>query len=103
MLHKYEVEGVKQNNPLFQIFTDKKPHYNPKLSSYAYDFKGRVKEASVKNFQLVPHHKQEKGQISNEYVLQFGKRNKTDFILDLQYPLSIYQGFGLALAAFDID
>ena len=50
MLHKYVVDGVQENNPMFQIFTDKKPHYNAKLSSYAYDFKGRVKEASVKNF-----------------------------------------------------
>lgn len=50
MLHKYEVGGVKHHNPMYQVFTDKKPHYNAKLSSYAYDFKGRVKEASVKNF-----------------------------------------------------
>lgn len=69
MLHKYETMGVKQNNQMYQIFTDKKPHYNAKLSSYAYDFKGRVKEASVKNFQLVPHDKQGKGEITNEFVL----------------------------------
>jgi len=36
-------------------------------------------------------------------VLQFGKRSKQEFILDLQFPLSIFQGFGLALAAFDLD
>ena len=57
MLHKFEHDGVRDDNPMFQIFTDKKPHYNAKLSSYAYDFKGRVKEASVKNFQLVPFNK----------------------------------------------
>ena len=102
LLYKYEREGLK-DNPLFQVFTDKQPHYNAKLSSYAYDFKGRVKEASVKNFQLVPLAKQGKGEVTNDFVLQFGKRNKDDFILDLQYPLSIFQGFGLALAAFDID
>ena len=57
----------------------------------------------MKNFQLVPLAKQGKGEVSNDFVLQFGKRSKDDFILDLQYPLSIFQGFGLALAAFDID
>lgn len=102
LLYKYECDGLR-DNAAFQVFTDKKPHYNAKLSSYAYDFKGRVKEASVKNFQLVPLAKQGKGEVSNDFVLQFGKRNKDDFILDLQYPLSIFQGFGLALAAFDID
>ena len=101
MLHRHE-QGL-GDNAGFQVFTDKQPHYNAKLGSYAYDFKGRVKEASVKNFQLVPQARQGKGEVANDFVLQFGKRNKDDFILDLQYPLSIFQGFGLALAAFDLD
>ena len=81
---------------------DNPPQWNPKSNTYVYDFKGRVTEPSIKNFQLIPE-SDGPGLTSNEFVLQFGKREKDEFILDLQFPMSIYQGFGLALSAFDTD
>ena len=36
------------------MFIDNPPSWNAKCNSYVYNFKGRVTEASIKNFQLVP-------------------------------------------------
>ena len=61
-------------------------------------------EASIKNFQLIPHHCDGlKTEQLADNVLEFGKRGKDEFILDLEFPLSIFQGFGLALSAFDTE
>ena len=92
--------NVKQQ---YQVFVDKKPEFIPKDNVYAYDFHGRFLKASIKNFQLVPKAAQEPGEVSNDFSMQFGKRSDSEFILDLQFPHSIYQGFGLALSAFDLD
>ena len=68
-----------------------------------YDFRGRVTEPSIKNFQLIPDIPEKREENQNDFVLQFGKRDKDQFILDIQFPLSIFQGFGLALATFDFE
>jgi len=39
----------------FRTFVDNPPSWNPKHNSYVYNFKGRVSEASIKNFQLIPN------------------------------------------------
>jgi tubby-related protein 1 len=37
-----------------------------------------------------------------EYIiLQFGRIGEDVFTLDVQYPMSILQGFGVALSSFD--
>jgi hypothetical protein len=87
----------------YRLFVDNPPLWNPKTNKYVYDFKGRVTEASIKNFQLIPEISDKKGMTMRENVLQFGKRGSDEFILDLQFPLSIFQGFGLALSAFDTE
>lgn len=35
--------------------------------------------------------------------MQFGKTGKDSFILDCQFPFSIFQAFALALSAFEAD
>jgi len=56
---------------------------------------------SIKNFQMVPEADGRTGNTLGEFLLQFGKNGKDSFICDVQFPLSIFQAFGLSLAAFD--
>lgn len=58
---------------------------------------------SIKNFQLIPEIDSKKGNTIGEFVLQFGKNSKDSFILDVQFPVSIFQGVGIALGAFDTE
>lgn len=46
-LKKVEEEHNADN---FYVFVDNPPQWNPKTHGYHYDFKGRISEASVKNF-----------------------------------------------------
>lgn len=90
-------------NKRMKVFVDNPPAWNAKSNTYVYDFKGRVQEPSIKNFQLIPEADSMRKETLPDFVLQFGKRAKDEFILDAQFPLSIFQAFGLALSAFDTD
>jgi hypothetical protein len=60
-------------------------------------FRGRVKLASVKNFQLV-----RAGDPTERVVLQFGKAEQDAFILDFNpMVLTASQAFGIVLSTFD--
>jgi len=102
LLHSHENGNVGRNTR-YKVFVDNPPQWNPKTNTYVYDFKGRVTEPSIKNFQLIPEMDGTRGETLNDFVLQFGKRDKDEFILDMQFPLSIFQAFGLALSAFDTE
>jgi tubby-related protein 1 len=71
----------------------KPPAWDEAMQRFFLNFNGRVTMASVKNFQLVD----DKGDMS----LQFGRTGKDEFILDVQWPLSPFQAFALALSSFD--
>lgn len=59
---------------------------------------GRVKQASVKNFQLVC---KEEGSSSNRILLQFGKMSADAYALDYDpASLTAVQAFGIALSSF---
>lgn len=102
LVYNYE-NGERGKNVKYKTFVDNPPQWNPKTNTYVYDFKGRVTEPSIKNFQLIPEIDGRRGDTLQDFVLQFGKRDKDEFILDIQFPISIFQGFGLALSAFDTD
>lgn len=82
-LKLYEQDVVRQQQQQFdenswfggkyRLYVDNPPSWNPKCNSYVYNFKGRVTEASIKNFQLIPkgHRKvaNEKAQGRQEYLL----------------------------------
>jgi hypothetical protein len=36
-------------------------------------------------------------------MMQFGKNGKDSFIMDVMFPLSVFQAFGLSLSAFETD
>ena len=82
------------------MLCNKPPEWDEATKAYMLDFKGRVREPSVKNFQLVTwdHNSDRKGV---ELILQFGKIRDDVFALDFAYPLSSVQAFALALASID--
>jgi len=83
-------EQRRGKNTKYKVFVDNPPQWNPKSNTYVYDFKGRVTEPSIKNFQLIPEVDGLPGNTLTDFVLQFGKRGKEEFVLDVQFPLSIF-------------
>eukprot|EP00002_Diphylleia_rotans_P013486 TRINITY_DN2636_c0_g3_i9.p1 TRINITY_DN2636_c0_g3~~TRINITY_DN2636_c0_g3_i9.p1 ORF type:complete len:327 (-),score=58.23 TRINITY_DN2636_c0_g3_i9:1403-2383(-) len=67
------------------ILETKDPAYDEARKVYSLDFQGRVKVASLKNFQL--HLSTEPDQVT----MQFGRIDKDSFIVDFKYPLNAYQ------------
>ena len=85
-------EGEKLHN--------KPPHWNAGLNCWCLNFHGRVKLASVKNFQLV----QEGAGVGMDdpIAMQFGKIEENVFVLDFNPAmLSPVQAFGVALSTFN--
>lgn len=70
----------------------KKPEWSEEVQSLVLDFRDRQVLASSKNFQLVY------GKRPASVLCQFGKISKDIFILDMRFPLSFAQGFGIALS-----
>jgi len=57
-------------------------------------FQGRVTLSSVKNFQLM-------GEEDGKLVMQFGRVDKDEFIMDVTWPISPFQAFAIALSSCD--
>lgn len=74
--------------------------YCDEAKGFTLDFEGRVREPSVKNFQLVAWD-HNTGRQGKDVLLQFGKLDSTTFILDFAFPLSVQTAFGLALSSID--
>lgn len=93
MLAKYEAEPDRFGGG--HVLQNKAPKWNESVGAYVLNFNGRVKLASVKNFQLVDRRDPE------AIVLQFGKVDKDRFNMDFQHPMSAFQAFAICLSAFD--
>ncbi|KYO37154.1 tubby-related protein 2 [Alligator mississippiensis] len=77
------------------VLQNKVPAWNAETQSYVLNFHGRVTQASVKNFQIVPDH-------DSEYiVLQFGRVAPDVFTMDYRFPLCALQAFAICLSSFD--
>lgn len=74
---------------------NKPPEWNEAVGAYVLNFNGRVTMASVKNFQLCAQNEEQ------EQIMQFGRVGKEEFTLDVQWPMSLYQAFAIALSSFD--
>jgi hypothetical protein len=77
---------------------NRKPKWDDKVQSYILNFGGRVKIASVKNV-ILP---KSSDRLEKNNMLLFGKVTKElEFVMDVSYPLSIFQAFGVAISSCD--
>lgn len=77
------------------------PYWNEEKQKHMMSFSERVKEASVKNFQL-KYKTAEEANADDDILLEFGRSGKESFALTVKYPLSIMNAFSLALSTFDL-
>jgi hypothetical protein len=67
--------------------------WNIELGAFVLNFGGRVKVASVKNFQLCERNAQ-------DHIMQFGRiEGRHAFTMDFQYPLTPTQAFAIAISS----
>jgi hypothetical protein len=74
-------ESSQQDVDQVTMLSNKPPHWNEGLKCWCLNFRGRVRLASVKNFQLVQTGHGD-DDLSNRVVMQFGKADEDVFILD---------------------
>ena len=67
--------------------------WNDEAGTSVLTFNGRVTMASVKNFQLCTN--------DGQHIMQFGRTGNDEFSLDVQWPMSLFQSFAVALSSFD--
>jgi tubby-related protein 1 len=75
------------------LLENKSPSWSNDVKAYVLNFNGRVTMASVKNFQLCTH--------DGKQIMQFGRVGDDEFNLDMQWPMSLFQAFSVALSSFD--
>jgi tubby-related protein 1 len=78
------------------IYENRQPKWNEDIGSYVLNFDKRVSLASVKNFQLI-----DPTSSNGKVLMQFGKKGQDEFIMDVQYPLSLFQAFAVSLSSCD--
>eukprot|EP00210_Caulerpa_lentillifera_P004428 g4225.t1 len=88
----------KKSPPVPQMqLVNKQPHWNDALKCWCLNFRGRVKLASVKNFQLTCP-----SDGTGKVVMQFGKVCANGFIMDFNpSKISAIQAFAIALTSFE--
>ncbi|KRX07799.1 Tubby C-terminal-like domain [Pseudocohnilembus persalinus] len=91
MLTKFKAN----NKNGMQYYFNKPPKWNEHIQAFVLNFNGRVDKASVKNFQLIDEYDED------TILLQFGRVGNDLFNMDLQWPLSPLQAFGICLSSFD--
>lgn len=79
---------------LMELF-NKKPKWDAYHGGHVLNFRGRVTQSSVKNFQLCCP------ETGDDIVLQFGRVGEHRFSMDVKYPLSIFQAFSICIACMD--
>jgi len=91
LIESYKVGQLQQ----IDIYKNQSPRWSKSAGAYILNFKGRVTEPSVKNFQMVSINS------DSEVILQFGRIGLNQFILDFQYPFTPLQAFAICLSSFD--
>jgi len=67
------------------------------MEAHVLDFRGKAKVPSEHNFILMRHDKDTK---KDEEVMLLGKVNDNEFNMEIRWPLSVLQGFSIAIASF---
>jgi len=76
-------------------FESKPPVWNNDVGAHVLYFNGKATMASVKNFQLCTQNDEQ------HIIMQFGRIDKEEFSLEVQWPMSLFQAFAAALSSFD--
>ena len=79
----------------FDVYQNKEPVWREDIKANVLNFGGRVKLASMKNFQMVSAK-----DVSN-VIMQFGRVDRESFILDFKAPLCPLQALAIALSSFN--
>lgn len=74
---------------------NKPPKWSEEYQAFVLNFYGRVRLASVKNFQLIDESRE------NYIFLQFGKVNEHEFTMDFQWPITPAQALMICISSFD--
>lgn len=81
------------DNHGLMILQNRPPWWNIELGAFVLNFGGRVKVASVKNFQLCERNDQ-------DHIMQFGRiEGRHAFTMDFQHPLTPMQAFAIAISS----
>jgi len=86
--------GKKEMNK-FDVLRNKDPVWREDIKANVLNFGGRVKMASMKNFQVAS-----KDDVT-EITLQFGRVTRESFILDFKAPFCPLQALAIALSSFN--
>jgi tubby-related protein 1 len=95
MLNEFKQNSKEASNHLFYL-ENRQPKWNEDMSAYVLNFKSRVTMASVKNFQLVNN-----SDDIELVIMQFGRRGTDEFIMDIRWPMSLFQAFAISLSSCD--
>ncbi len=90
---KHKTESAMRH---LDFLENRRPKWNEDLCAYVLNFNGRVTMASVKNFQLI-----NQGEGEKNVTMQFGRTGNNEFIMDVQWPMSLFQAFAIALSSCD--
>ena len=86
--------------PRSVVLKNKPPRWHYQLECWCLDFHGRIKQASVKNIQLIEEGTDDR--LSEEVLMQFGKFAADIFTLDFNPTrLSALNAFAIALSTFN--
>jgi hypothetical protein len=81
------------DNHGLMVLQNRPPWWNIELGAFVLNFGGRVKVASVKNFQLCERN-------DRDHVMQFGRiEGRHAFTMDFGWPLTPMQAFAIAISS----
>ena len=86
---------AKKETDKYVAFHNKEPVWREDIKANVLNFGGRVKKASMKNFQIVSDDN------TDDVLMQFGRCAKDSFILDFKAPFCPLQALAVALSSFN--
>lgn len=90
-----EFKRTGQSTEHLVALVNKSPVWDSVKNMYILDFRGRVTQASIRNFQAV------RAENEDDIVIQFGKVGDNSYTLDFAHPISAFQAFAIGLTAFE--